>query len=109
MKGKLEYRKASAKVLKLNITCDYCHNGPKCDCGQGSSVIYFYHDDRVIDGVYVHEYWKPDKNPDHMLMVWKWLLSQNARTTLTRIFDSWIINKENIKLATMEAFMEYIK
>ena len=78
MKEKLEYREASAKALKLNITCDYCHNGLECACGKSSGVkgIYFYHDDRVIDGVYVHEYWKPDKNPDHMLMVWEWLRKQ---------------------------------
>ena len=109
-----EYRKASAEALVIDMFCDICsgqkNNIGECDkCGDCSDEIHFYHDKIGSNQRYVTDVWHPDKDANQMLMVWEWLREQNARTTLTRIADSWLINKEDIKLATMKYSMEFIK
>ena len=85
-KAEIEYRKASAEALAKDIT-------------EGFAILGQYHPSVA--------YWTPDTDANQMLMVWELMRGQGARTTLTRIFDLWIINKEDIKLATMKAFMEW--
>jgi len=58
--------------------------------------------------------WQPDKDANQMLMVWKWLRKQgfpNRKVISKRVNDithSFWYQGEDIKLATMKAFIEYI-
>ena len=109
-----EYRKASAEKLRLDV----------------HPFHYFYPEAEISPDEFLYyrneagglPMWIPDEMADQMLMVWEWLNNQGFDIDIDidrngSIFGIWHPIKKiefdgmdkDIKLATMKAFMEYIK
>ena len=102
-----EYRKASAKK-----------------CFHHKSIRYL-HEIEIIEVYYNNEWhiWQPDKDANQMLMVWEWMMKQNNHWNISFNSNGYLLEAsiikpyniyfeegfDDIKLATMKAFMEYIK
>ena len=86
---KQEYRKASAEALGHKDISE----------PQATAIIV------LIDGV-IYE-WQPDKDANQMLMVLDWMRDNDIK--IMDIWAEWYYHNADIKLATMKAFMSYIK
>ena len=54
--------------------------------------------------------WQPDKDANQMLMVWEWWSEKERYGYIfDSVYDEILEDDINVLLATMKAFMEYIK
>ena len=95
-----EYRKASAKKLSNKYQFDF-------KFWLMSKIIRIYHN--PIDGEWIE--WSPDTDANQMLIVWDWLEEQGYKgiEALDDIIAKYLVTKTDIKLATMNTFMEFIE
>lgn len=104
-----EYRKASAEALGLEIIF-------------GRVVVRDKKGNNISNQWNAYGDWEPEKDANQMLMVWEWLIEQECFLNIDKWGDTspWRftaatekgLNKggdNDIKLATMKAFMEFIK
>jgi len=93
MKEIQAYHKASAEALELQV-----------ETFGKEGIFYFPETFSPLTR------WEPDQDANQMLMVWD-LIRSKATTghIFSQIIAQYYADKDDIKLATMRAFMQYIK
>ena len=101
MKEIQEYRKASAEALGYKTRNHYYSN-------ESRATYHKYPEPAPVCDV---EDWQPNKKANQMLMVWELMKNNMTGTSiLYEMIKEWLYApNSDIKLATMKAFMEYIK